>query len=221
MRSALSLPILLGIAAVVGLALAHAGEIRERAEDGARQGMPAREAELARGFVLGEDEDIDAATDEDFRRAGLSHLLAVCGQNVALLALLAMPLLGALGLPLRARLLWVLALIAVYVPLAGAGPSILRAGGDGRARRPRDPLRPPRFAPLRARGGGAVTLAVDPGVAADVGWQLSFAAVLGILALAAPLRDGGPAAGSGSRRLPPGPRRGAPSPSPRRWRPRR
>ena len=35
-----------------------------------------------------------------------------------------------------------------------------------------------------------VTLAIDPGVAADVGWQLSFAAVLGILLLAAPLRDG-------------------------------
>jgi competence protein ComEC len=34
----------------------------------------------------------------------------------------------------------------------------------------------------------AVSLAIDPGIAADVGWQLSFAAVLGILALAAPLR---------------------------------
>jgi competence protein ComEC len=33
-----------------------------------------------------------------------------------------------------------------------------------------------------------VTLAIDPGVAADVGWQLSFAAVLGILLLATPLR---------------------------------
>jgi competence protein ComEC len=34
-----------------------------------------------------------------------------------------------------------------------------------------------------------VTLAIDPGVATDVGWQLSFAAVLGILLLAAPLRE--------------------------------
>ncbi|HMB54049.1 MAG TPA: ComEC/Rec2 family competence protein, partial [Thermoanaerobaculia bacterium] len=34
-----------------------------------------------------------------------------------------------------------------------------------------------------------VTLAIDPGIGADVGWQLSFAAVLGILLLAAPLRD--------------------------------
>ena len=33
-----------------------------------------------------------------------------------------------------------------------------------------------------------VTLAIDPGIGADVGWQLSFAAVLGILALAQPLR---------------------------------
>ena len=47
--------------------------------------MPAREAALARGFVLGEDEGVDAATEEDFRRAGLSHLLAVSGQNVTLL----------------------------------------------------------------------------------------------------------------------------------------
>ena len=95
--------------------------------------MPAREAELARGFVLGEDDGVDPLTKEDFRRAGLSHLLAVSGQNVTLLALLAMPLLAALGIPLRERLVWILALIAVYVPLAGAGPSIQRAGVMGAA----------------------------------------------------------------------------------------
>ena len=117
--------------------------------------MPAREAELARGFVLGEDEGIDPRTKEDFRRAGLSHLLAVSGENVTLLALLAMPLLAALGIPLRERLVWVLGLIAVYVPLAGAGPSIQRAGGDGRGRGAGDPRRAARLAPLRAGAGAA------------------------------------------------------------------
>ena len=34
-----------------------------------------------------------------------------------------------------------------------------------------------------------VTLAIDPGVASDVGWQLSFAAVVGIFLLAGPLRE--------------------------------
>ena len=90
------------------------------------------------------------ATVEDFRRSGLSHLLAVSGQNVALLALLAMPLLAALGMPLRVRLVWILGAIAVYVPLAGAGPSILRAGVMGAPRRAGDPGGPPRLAALRA-----------------------------------------------------------------------
>jgi competence protein ComEC len=177
-----------GIVAVVALALAHRDEIRGRAEDGLGRGMPAREAQLARGFVLGEDDGIDAGTVEDFRRAGLSHLLAVSGQNVALLALLAMPLLAAFGILLRTRLVWILGAIVVYVPLAGAGPSILRAGVMGGIS-VLATLSGRRSSRLYALALAAVvTLAVDPRIAADVGWQLSFAAVLGILALASPLR---------------------------------
>jgi competence protein ComEC len=185
-----SLPVLLGIALVVALALASSAQIRERAAEGLGLGMPAREAELARGFVLGEDDRIDAGTKEDFRRAGLSHLLAVSGENVTLLALLAMPLLGALGIPLRERLLWVLGLIAVYVPVAGAGPSVQRAGVMG-AVGVLATLGGRRASRLYALAlAAAVTLAVDPGIAADIGWQLSFVAVLGILLLANPLRQG-------------------------------
>jgi competence protein ComEC len=181
-------PVVLAAVAVVALALAHRGEIRGRAEVALGHGMPAREAKLARGFVLGEDEIIDAATVEDFRRSGLSHLLAVSGQNVALLALLAMPLLAALGMSLRVRLVWILAAIVVYIPLAGAGPSILRASVMGGLNL---------LATLAGRRASrlyglavaaVVTLAIDPRVGADIGWQLSFAAVLGILALASPLR---------------------------------
>jgi competence protein ComEC len=176
------------IAALAVLALAHRDAIRGRAERALATGMPPREAQLSRGFVLGEDDGIDAATVEDFRRAGLSHLLAVSGQNVALLALLAMPLLAALGLPLRIRLIWILAAIVVYVPLAGAGPSIVRAGVMG-AITVLATLAGRRSSRLYALVLAAiVTLAIDPRIAADVGWQLSFAAVLGILALAQPLR---------------------------------
>ena len=156
------LPVLLGIAVLVVVALFHSAEIRERASTGVGRGMPAREAELARGFVLGQDERIDPETVEDFRRSGLSHLLAVSGENVILLALLAMPVLGALGIPLRERLVWVLGLIAIYVPLAGAGPSIQRAAVMGAAGvlatlagRPRSRA----YALLLAL---FVTLAVDP-----------------------------------------------------------
>jgi competence protein ComEC len=198
-----SLPVLLGIVLAVALALASTDEIRARAAEGLGRGMPPREAQLARGFVLGEDDRIDARTKEDFRRSGLSHLLAVSGQNVTLLALLAMPLLGALGVPLRERLLWLLALIAVYVPVAGAGPSIQRAGVMG-AIGVLATLGGRRSSRLYALALAAVvTLAIDPGIAGDVGWQLSFAAVLGIFLLAAPLR------GAIAGRLGKGPWRGA------------
>jgi competence protein ComEC len=183
------LPVLLGIALLVAVALANSAEIRERASDGLGRGMPAREAELARGFVLGEDEGIDERTTEDFRRSGLAHLLAVSGQNVTLLALLAIPLLGVLGIPLRERLFWVLGLIAVYVPVAGAGPSIQRAAVMG-ALGLLATLAGRRSSTIYALVLAAVvTLAIDPGIAAEVGWQLSFAAVLGILPLASPLRE--------------------------------
>lgn len=174
-------------ASAVALALSHSAEIHARATAALGEGMPAREAALARGFVLGEDEGIDGRTTEDFRRSGLSHLLAVSGQNVALLALLALPLLAALGMPLRTRLVWLLGLIAVYVPLAGAGPSIVRAGIMG-GLSVLATLVGRRASPFYALVLAAVLmLAVAPRIATDVGWQLSFAAVLGILAFATPL----------------------------------
>jgi competence protein ComEC len=185
----ISLPVLIGIGLVVALGVARAGEIRERAEAGLGEGMPPREAALARGFVLGDDGELDQGTKEDFIRAGLSHLTAVSGENVTLLALLAMPILAMFGVPLRERLLWTIGLIAVYVPLAGSGPSIQRAGVMG-AIGLLATLQGRRTSRLYALGLAAVlTLAIDPSVAGNVGWQLSFAAVLGILLLASPIRE--------------------------------
>ena len=162
--------------------------IRERAVDSLGRGIPAREAALAQGFVLGQDDRIDPATVERFRRSGLSHLLAVSGQNVLLLALLAAPLLAALAIPLRARLLWLLVLIAAYVPLAGAGPSIQRAGVMGAAAVVGTLAGRPAARAYALLVAAAVTLAINPRACADPGWQLSFAAVAGIFLLGAPLR---------------------------------
>jgi len=161
--------------------------IRVRAQDALSTGTPESAAALLRGFVLGQDDRIDAETVDEFKRSGLAHLLAVSGQNVVLLAILAAAVLGVLGVGARARLVWTLCLIGVYVLVTGAGPSIQRAGAMGAAAivaaladRPRS-----RWYVLALAVCG--TLAVDPRAAADVGWQLSFAAVVGILLFAAPL----------------------------------
>ena len=107
--------------------------LRRRAERSVAAGLPEADAALALGMVLGEDEEIDSATRDDWRDAGLAHLLAVSGQNVMLLMALALPLLVAAGLGPRARGMALLCLVALYVPLAGAGPSLQRAGVMGAA----------------------------------------------------------------------------------------
>lgn len=157
--------------------------IRRRAEAGVSAGLSAPLAALARGMVLGADEDISEGTSEDFKRSGLAHLLAVSGQNVALLAVLAWPLLGAVGLGRGGRLVAVLALIALYVPLTGAGPSIVRAGAMGAAGTVAALAGRPASRWYSLLLASAVTLSLDPRAWQDVGWQLSFAAVVGIFLL--------------------------------------
>ncbi|MGA9371781.1 MAG: ComEC/Rec2 family competence protein, partial [Solirubrobacterales bacterium] len=155
--------------------------IRDRAEVALGRGMPEREAALARGFVLGEDDRIDQATREDFQRSNLTHLLAVSGENVILLCILSWPLLALLGLSLRARLVGALCLIFIYVPVTGAGPSIQRAGVMGAAGLVAALADRPRSRWYAVLLAAALTLAVNPRADGDVGWQLSFAAVIGIM----------------------------------------
>jgi competence protein ComEC len=172
-----------GIAGVVD-------RVRARADAALQTGVPTSAGGLLRGMVLGEDAALSEPVADSFRTSGLSHLVAASGQNVTLLAILALAAGSALGLGFRLRLGLVLSLIAFYVPLAGSGPSIQRAGimgaaGVGAILAGRPAAR--WHALLLAV---VVTLALNPRADEDVGWQLSFAAVLAILVLAPRLRDG-------------------------------
>ena len=157
--------------------------IRRRAEDAISAGLPREQAALARGMVLGQDHALPDDLRDAFRASGLAHLVAASGQNVMLLAALVIVAATAAGAMLRTRLTLALLAVALYVPLAGAGPSIQRAGIMGGAGliaaiagRPASRW----YAVLLA---AAATLALNPRAAEDPGWQLSFAAVLAILAL--------------------------------------
>jgi len=162
--------------------------VRRRAESGLTQGLPDAEAALLRGMVLGQDERLEDAVRDDFERSGLAHVLAVSGQNVMLLATLVLAAGAALGIGLRARFVLALALVALYVPLTGAGPSIQRAGVMGAAGLVAALAGRPANRWYALGLAAAVTLALNPLAAGEPGWQLSFAAVVALLALAPPLR---------------------------------
>ncbi|HEV3376148.1 MAG TPA: ComEC/Rec2 family competence protein [Thermoleophilaceae bacterium] len=161
--------------------------MRERAERAVVAGMSSADGALLRGMVLGQDEAIDEALRQDFRDSGLAHLLAVSGQNVMLLAALALPALALTGLGLRGRLTALVALIALYVPLAGAGPSLQRAGVMGIAGIAAMVASRPASRSYALLLAAAATLAWNPRSWTDPGWQLSFAAVAGILVTGVPL----------------------------------
>jgi competence protein ComEC len=161
---------------------------RERAERGLQAGHAPEAAALARGMVLGQDAALPADLRDAFRAAGLAHLLAASGQNVMLLAALVLGAGAVLGLDRRARLALALVAVAAYVPLAGAGPSIQRAGVMGAAGLVAALAGRPASRGYAVLLAATATLALDPRAAEDPGWQLSFAAVIAILALHARLR---------------------------------
>ncbi|MBA3299793.1 MAG: ComEC/Rec2 family competence protein [Thermoleophilaceae bacterium] len=164
--------------------------MRTRAERALSAGLSPRISALARGMVLGQDDLIDDATRDDWRDSGLGHLLAVSGQNVMLLVALALPLLAAAKLAPGARIVAAIGLIGLYVMLAGAGPSLQRAGVMGAASLAALGLARPSSRCYALLLAAAVTLMANPRAWGDPGWQLSFVAVIGILALGPPLRRG-------------------------------
>jgi len=132
------------------------------------------------GIVLGEDQDLSDGLRTSFRSSGLYHLLAVSGQNVALIAGGVLALAWLLGVPRWLGELGALAGIGSYVLAVGAQPSVIRAGIAGAlgslawlsARQP------DRWHFLLV--GALILLAWSPYNLFDAGFQLSFAAVAAI-----------------------------------------
>jgi competence protein ComEC len=145
-------------------------------------------------IVLGRREPIDDGLLSRFQRSGTAHLLAISGQNLLIVLVGIWFLLVLAGVHGRLQTALLLVLLALYVPLTGFQVSVVRSylmiavflGADLLWRR-RDPLASLAAAAL------LITL-VDPSQVADAGFQLSFAAVLGLSHIAPAL---GAAAGPG------------------------
>lgn len=155
---------------------------------GLHAGLTERQGALMTALELGDRDEVKnlSITGADggltvqtaFTRAGLAHLMALSGQHVAILVGIALFLLSSLGL-WRYPLLIVL--LGLYLVLVGIQPSIVRAvlqGGAvllalwvGRGR-------------LELLGtlalAGLLSLTVYPLWIFDIGFQLSYLAVLGI-----------------------------------------
>ncbi|MCB0931601.1 MAG: ComEC/Rec2 family competence protein [Mycobacterium sp.] len=153
----------------------------------AREVLPAGQAAILPGLVLGDTAMVDAATTAEFRTAGLTHLTAVSGANVTIVCGVVLLCAGLIG-PRTAVVLAGLAL-AMFVVVVQPGASVLRAAVMGSITL---------LAVLTSRRHqtipalAATVLAVllwAPQLAVDVGFALSVSATAALV-LVAPVWSG-------------------------------
>jgi competence protein ComEC len=160
-----------------------ADALRARLARSIAPGLHGERRGVVEGIVLGDEQALSETLRQRFRASGLYHLLAVSGQNVALVAAAALALVWLIGLPRWAGQLAALGAIGGYVLAVGPQPSVVRAGVAGAlgslawlAARPAD-----RWYFLLL--GALVLLAWNPYDLLDAGFQLSFTAVAAIFVL--------------------------------------
>ena len=151
--------------------------LRERVVAALARAGPA--AGLATAVLVGDRRYLDQAVIERFRRAGASHLLALSGLHVGIVYGCALVLMRLA--PRRAGPLVAAAVAAAYALVATGGPALARAAmmaSVGSLLAVTDRERRP--VPIIALAA-LMLLAIEPGAAAQLSFQLSFLALLGVL----------------------------------------
>jgi competence protein ComEC len=173
------------IGRVTGIVATAAATIRAGLH-AASSGLVTAHAALLSGLVIGDTAAMDPGTEDSLRRAGLNHLVAVSGSNVAIV-------LVALGaatrrFPLLQRVAIGAGGLALYVAVVGPEPSVLRAatmGAIGLVAMATGL----RTEPLQALGIALIVLvAMRPGIVFSVGLHLSVSATAGIVLWTRPIK---------------------------------
>jgi competence protein ComEC len=159
-----------------------AGRVRAGLRDAASV-LPEGSRGLLAGLVDGDVSGLDRQLAADFKTAGLSHLTAVSGTNVAIVTGAVLLLLRALTVGPRTSAVAAGATLAGFVVLARPSPSVLRAAVMGAIALLALATGRPRSA-LPALGAAVLLLVfVSPPLARDPGFALSVLATAGLIVL--------------------------------------
>lgn len=139
---------------------------------------------LLEALVLGHRTTIDRKINDSFLRTGLGHFLAASGTNVAILCSFIWAVSRLLRLTDRGMLWLMIAAIGINAVVADPRPPILRATIMGLLLCASFLVRRPAVHLNTLSLAAVVLLLFDPDALFDAGFQLSFAAVVGVVYLA-------------------------------------
>jgi competence protein ComEC len=150
--------------------------------------FPDPEASLLAGILLGVDTGLPPDLQQAFKDTGTAHIIAISGFNITIIAALFVVVFSRLLGPRRGALAAVIG-IAIYTFLVGADAAVVRAALMGglalfarQVGRRQDGLNTLAFV-------AALMAAINPHTPWDVGFQLSFAATLGLILYAQPFQE--------------------------------
>ncbi|MGB8253113.1 MAG: ComEC/Rec2 family competence protein [Anaerolineaceae bacterium] len=157
--------------------------IRSQAIATLSQIFPAPESALLAGILLGYDNDIPPDIQTAFRKTGTTHIIAISGFNISILAALFSALYYRL-LGIRKGILATIITLIVYVLLTGASPSVVRAAIMGSlgllaslVGRRQNGINSLAFV-------GTIMCLFNPFLPWDISFQLSFLSTLGLILFA-------------------------------------
>jgi len=164
--------------------LAGLNKIRQASDQIIKRHLPSQEANLASAMVLGTKSNLGPELTQAFSASGLTHIIAISGMNITLIVILLFNLLLFFGLR-RQIVFWVVVVVITsYVLLIGVPASAVRAGIMGLLGL---------WAVYLGRlnnldnvlvATAVITLSFNPLLLRDdVGWQLSFLALAGLIYL--------------------------------------
>jgi competence protein ComEC len=168
--------------------LLAAHRLRRSLSSALAEALPQPQAALAQGILLGERSVLPQDLKDNLNATSTSHIIALSGYNVTLVAGFCI---GAFAWLIGRRRAALLALFATagYVLLTDVSPSLLRAAIMGGLYIFATLLGRPNGGPAPLLLAGAVMAGLQPSVVTDVSFQLSFAATAGLIVLVPLFRE--------------------------------
>ena len=148
------------------------------------QNLSPPQSSILGAVILGDKRKISDEWKQKLNIVGVRHITAVSGMHVAILTTILMTLLLGLGFWRQQAFYFTIVFVAFFVIMTGLQPSAIRAGIMGGLFLLAQYLGRQKFATNALLLAAVVMLAINPLLLKlDVGFQLSFLAVLGIIYL--------------------------------------
>lgn len=160
---------------------------REKVGQSLDSGLPALDAALVKGMLLGDKTGLPKEELESFSRSGLSYLLAVAGLHLALFLAIGAKSIGWFVRGRKKQAMAALVLMISYAAVSGFQVPVIRAGAMFLL------LLTARMADLETdfttsfSFGALLVLCLQPGALAEPGFQFSFGTTAAIVVMARPL----------------------------------